>query len=626
MAKKQMENEFQSVKKDIDTFSYDVPEDILLKIEKQLELEKEREQISVSTLTKELMAIAPHRKSIIVVSIIMAMLAEIFNFASYFFGAYGAVWILEYAKGQNPSFDSLIKYGLLALASIIIYLILSGISSNLSHRTAFQILSKLRVILFEKLSKVPLGYMIENPLGKLKVTILEKVAELEDWVAHVMPELPSKILHPILGIIILFIVDWRVGLSLLAPVPFIILGFSMMMNKYRARGLVWACGYENVADRSTEYVKGIPVIKAFVQAEKSYKHFAEAVKFYYGSTMDWWKVSWLSMSIVTAAAAAPLIATLPVSLYLYNTGEINMTGLVLTLVLAVGIIPQLIAMMMSMDVFMLASNAWLLISELLNAPEQIRPSDDKRVDLDDSKGIEFENVNFSYINGLKVLDDVSFKANKNSMTALVGPSGSGKSTIAKLISSYWDVDSGSIKLGGIDIKDISFKQLMEEISYVSQDNYLFDVSVKDNIRLGNPSASDDEIIAAAKMANCHEFIMNLKNGYDTRVGDAGGQLSGGERQRITIARAILKPANIIVLDEATAYTDPENESQIQEAISRLIKGKSLIVVAHRLHTIRNAENIIVIDEGKVLAQGKHDELLKTCQLYSNLNMQYEREV
>ncbi len=626
MAKKQQESEFQSVKKDIDSLSFEVPDDILAKIEKQLELEKERPQISVSSLTSELMAIAPERKSIMIISIIAAMFAELFNFASYFFGAYGAVWILKYSKGQNPDINQLIKYGGLALVSIIIYLILSGISTNLSHKTAFMILSKLRATLFEKLSKVPLGYMIENPVGKIKVTILEKVGELEDWVAHIMPELPSKLIHPLLGVIILFVIDWRIGLSLLAPLPIIVLGFSMMMNKYRTRGLIWSCGYENVADRSTEYVKGIPVIKAFLQAENSYRHFADAVKFYYGSTMDWWKVSWLSMSIVTAAAAAPLIATLPVSLWLYSNGDITMTGLILTLVLAVGIMPQLIAMMMSMDIFMLASNAWLVVTELLNTPEQIRPNADERVNFDSSKGIEFENVNFSYINGVKVLDNVSFKTNKNTMTALVGPSGSGKSTIAKLISSYWDVDSGSIKLGGIDLKDISFEQLMEEISYVSQDNFLFDVSVKDNIRLGNPDATDDDIIQAAKMANCHEFIMNLKDGYDTYVGDAGGQLSGGERQRITIARAILKPANIIVLDEATAYTDPENESLIQEGISRLIKGKSLIVVAHRLHTIRNAQNIIVIDDGKVLAQGKHDELLETCELYARLNMQYEREV
>ncbi len=619
-------SEFENVKRDIESFSFDVPEDILLKIEKQLELEKERPQISAGTLTKELMAVAPERKGKMIMSIAVAMLAEIFNFASYFFGAFSAMWILDYARGGNPDMSQLVKYGLLALVSIMIYLVLSGISTNLSHRTAFTILSKLRVALFEKLSRIPLGYMIENPIGKIKVTIMEKVSELEDWVAHIMPELPSKLLHPILGIIILFFIDWRVGLSLLAPVPLIFLGMSIMMRKYRARGLLWTCGYENVAHRSTEYVRGIPVIKAFLQEEKSYEHFSDAVKFYYKSTMDWWKVSWVSMALVTAAAASPLIATLPVGLTLYSNGIISITELVLSIVLAVGILPQLMAMMMGLDLFMITSNAWLVVSELLNVPEQERPSADRRVVLDNNKGIEFDNVTFSYKGGVNVLNHVSFTADKDSVTALVGPSGSGKSTIAKLILSYWDADEGKISLGGVDVKNIPTEQLMEEISYVSQDNYLFDTSVRDNIRLGKPDATDEEVVAAAKLASCHDFIMGLKDGYDTRVGDAGGALSGGERQRITLARAILKPANIIVLDEATAYTDPENEAVIQEGISKLVKGKSLIVVAHRLHTIQNAQKILVVNKGQIVAEGRHSELLATSDIYARLHKQYEMEV
>ncbi len=622
--KKQKIDEFSAVKKDIDSFSYEVPDDILKKIENQLEIEKKRENITMSILNKELLAIAPERKKSMSLAIILAMIGEVFSFATYFFAAYGTMWIYNYSKTGTGNFNDLIKYASLAILSILVYLVLTGISTNLSHRTAFDILSKLRITLFEKLSKVPLGYMIENPLGKIKVTIMEKTAELEDWVAHIMPEIPSKFLHPFLASIVLFVVDWRIGLSLLAPVPLILLGMSMMMNKYRARGLVWSCGYENVADRSTEYVKGIPVIKAFLQEEKSYQHFSDAVKFYYNSTREWWKVSWLSMAIVTAAASSPLIITLPLIFNLYNKGEITVFTLILTLVLGVGILPQLVQMMMSMDVFMLASNAWLVISELLNVKEQDRP--DKRIEFNSEEGVEFKDVHFSYINGVKVLDNVSFKANKDEVTALVGPSGSGKSTIAKLISSFWDADEGNIFVGGVDVKNISFSQLMEEISYVSQDNFLFDTSIKDNIRLAKPDASDEEIVQVAKMANCHEFIMNLPDKYETRVGDAGGLLSGGERQRITIARAMLKPASIIILDEATSYTDPENEALIQEAISKLVKGKSLIVVAHRLHTIRHAQKIIVVDKGRIVGSGNHEELLSSCDTYARLNRQYEREV
>ncbi len=627
MAKKEKQkDEYLSVKDDLTSFNYEVPEDILLKIEKQLRMEKEREQITVGSLTKELLAVAPDKKGKLILSVVLAMIGEVFSFASYFFGAYGAMWIYQYYKTGSGDINGLIKYGLLALAAMAVHLILTGISTNLSHQTAFEILSKLRITLFEKLGKVPLGYMIENPVGKIKVTILEKVQELEDWVAHILPEFTSRALHPLFATVILFVIDWRIGLSLLAPIPIIILGMAMMMNKYRARGLVWSCGYENVADRSTEYVKGIPVIKAFLQEESSYRHFSDAVNFYYESTMDWWRVSWLSTSVVYAAAASPLIVTLPLAFRLYSKGELGISSLILTLVLAVEVLPQMIALMMGMDVFMLASNAWLVISELLNQKEQVRPKTGSRVGIDQSKGVAFENVRFSYASGVEVLKDVSFNINKSEVTALVGPSGSGKSTIAKLISSYWDVDSGKISIGGVNIKDISFNQLMEEISYVSQDNYLFDTSVKDNIRLGKPDATDEEIISAAKMANCHEFIMNLPNGYDTKVGDAGGQLSGGERQRITIARAMIKPANIIVLDEATAYTDPENEALIQEAIAKLVKGKSLIVVAHRLHTIRNAQKILVIEDGKVVGVGKHDDLLNSCDTYARLNKQYEQEV
>lgn len=620
-------DEFESVKKDIESFSYDVPSDIMEKVKRQLELERERPKISISGLTGELMAVAPDKKRTMAVSVIVATVAEVFNFASYFFGAYAANWILSYARGGDPDGGGLVKYGVLALLSIVIYLILSGVSTTLSHRTAFYILSELRVVLFEKLSKVPLGYMIENPVGKIKVTIFEKVGELEDWVAHVMPELPSRLVHPMFATVILFVIDWRIGLSLLVPIPAVMIGMGIMMNKYRARGAVWLCGYENVADRSAEYVRGMPVIKAFLQEDESYEHFSDAVRFYYNSTMDWWRISWFSMAIVMAAVSTPLIATLPVALYLYSAGSVSMSDLVLSLVLAIGILPQLMAIMHSMDIFMMASNAWLVVSELLYMDEQERPGEDVRVDLDGSKGVEFKDVSFSYVNGVEVLKDVSFTAEKGELTALVGPSGGGKSTIAKLILSYWDTDGGSIELGGVDTECISFNQLMEEITYVSQDNYLFDVSVRDNIRLGNPDATDEEIVDVAKMANAHDFIMNLKDGYDTRVGDAGGQLSGGERQRICIARAMIKPSTgIIVLDEATAYTDPENEALIQEGISRLIRGKSLIVIAHRLNTVRNADKILVVDDGRIVAEGTHEELLEVSAVYRGLNRQYERGV
>jgi len=276
---------------------------------------------------------------------------------------------------------------------------------------------------------------------------------------------------------------------------------------------------------------------------------------------------------------------------------------------------------MSFELFQMASKNWVPIKELLDMPAQKRPDAENRAAVCANQGIRFENVSFSYHDGKEVLHNISFETTPGQVTALVGPSGGGKSTIAKLLAGFWDPSSGFISLGGVETKDISFKQLAEEISFVSQDNFLFDVSIRDNIRLGKPNATDDEIIKAAKAAHCHEFIMALPEGYNTKAGEAGGAMSGGERQRITLARAILKPASTIILDEATAYADPENEALIQEAISHLVSGKNLVIVAHRLNTIKQAHQIILIDKGRIIAKGRHDELMKEP-LYANLWKQY----
>ncbi len=622
--KKKSFDEAKMIKKDIGTFGFDVSDEIYEKIDKQIALEKSQEKISPSILSKELFSVEPKLRGKIRLAGFFAAIGEIFSFASYFFGAYAASWLLKFSNGEESAFSNLIKYGCVALASLVLHLLLTGISTGTSHRIAFKILSRLRVTLFERLKEIPLGYMVENPIGKIKVLVQDKVNDLEDWIAHLMPELPARLLHPILATIILFVMDWRIGLSIFAPLPLIIIGYAIMMYKYRARYMLWVSSYSDVAEKSAEYVRGIPVIKAFLQDEKSFNQFSDSVNFYHKSTMDWWKNSWLSMGIVLAAGMSPLIATLPVAIHLYLAGQIEIFTLILSIVLPLSILPHAMPIANSFEVYTSSATSWSLIRELLFMKKQERPSADNRAKLDSSKGVEFKGVSFSYTEGTSVLEDVSFVANKGEMTAIVGPSGGGKSTVAKLISSYWDVDKGDIFISGANSKDMPFEQLMDEISYVSQDNYLFSTSILDNIKLGNPNASKDDVINAAKAANCHDFIMSLPNAYETNVGDAGGLLSGGEKQRITIARAMIKPANIIVLDEATAYADPENEALIQEAISRLVKGKTLIVIAHRLNTIKNADKILVMDKGKIVAEGKDEELLKRCDVYKRLNLQYEK--
>uniref|UniRef100_UPI000494969F ABC transporter ATP-binding protein n=1 Tax=Treponema pedis TaxID=409322 RepID=UPI000494969F len=415
--------------------------------------------------------------------------------------------------------------------------------------------------------------------------------------------------------------DWRIGLSIFAPLPIVIAGMAAMMYKYRGRMAVWLSSYANVADRSAEYVRGIPVIKAFAQDKLSYGKFADAVKFYHFSTMKWWKQSWLGKALMTAAMMTPQLVSMPLAFYFYGQGQIGIETLLLALTLPISILPQAFALMTSFELFQMASGNWGHIQELLDMPIQKRPDAEHRAAIDADKGIKFEKVSFSYTDGNEVLHDISFETKPGEVTALVGPSGGGKSTIAKLLAGFWDPSSGIISLGGAETKAISFKQLAEEISFVSQDNFLFDVSIRDNIRLGKPNATDEEIIAAAKAAHCHEFITALPEGYNTKAGEAGGAMSGGERQRITLARAILKPASTIILDEATAYADPENEALIQEAISHLVKGKNLVIVAHRLNTIKQAHQIILIDKGRIIAKGRHDELMKEP-LYANLWKQY----
>ena len=607
--------------KEVESLNLDVPDEIMQRIESDVEQSEKKPKISMGGLNKSLMSVAPEYKGRMRISVIFACIGELFSFSTYFFSAYAAGWLIKNAGGNPVGFHALMKYAFFAIGSLILYFVFSGFSTTISHKTSFSILAKLRQTLFEKLKVIPMGYLVDNPVGKIKVIIMDRVADMEDWVAHIMPELPSRLLHPILCTVILFYLDWRIGLSIFVPLPIIFVGMITMMYKYRGRMAVWLSSYANVADRSAEYVRGIPVIKAFAQDKASYGKFADAVKFYHFSTMKWWKQSWFGKALMMAAMMTPQIVSLPLVFYLYGNGQIGIETLLLSLILPFAILPQAFAIMTSFELFQMASNTWVSIQELLDMPVQKRPDAKNKVTIDRGKGIKFDNVSFSYHDGTEVLHNISFETSPGEVTALVGPSGGGKSTIAKLLAGFWDQSSGKISIGNVDTKNISFKQLAEEISFVSQDNFLFDVSIRDNIRLGKPNATEDEIIAAAKAAHCHDFIMALPNGYDTKAGEAGGTMSGGERQRITLARAILKPASTIILDEATAYADPENEALIQEAISNLVKGKNLVMVAHRLNTIKQAHQIILIDKGQIIAKGKHEELMEEP-LYVSLRKQY----
>lgn len=495
--------------KEVESLNLDVPDEIMRRIESDIEQSEKKPKISMGGLNKALMSVAPEYKGRMRISVIFACIGELFSFSTYFFSAYAAGWLIKNAGGNPIGFHTLLKYAFLAIGSLLLYFIFTGFSTSISHKTSFSILAKLRQTLFEKLKVIPMGYLVDNPVGKIKVIIMDRVADMEDWVAHLMPELPSRLLHPILCTVILFYLDWRIGLSIFVPLPIVSVGMITMMYKYRSRMAVWLSSYANVADRSAEYVHGIPVIKAFAQDKVSYGKFADAVKFYHFSTMKWWKQSWFGKALMTAAMMTPQIVSLPLAFYLYGNGQIGIETLLLSLILPIAILPQAFAIMMSFELFQMASNTWVSIQELLDMPDQERPDAKNKVTIDRSKGIKFDNVSFSYHDGTEVLHNISFETNPGEVTALVGPSGGGKSTIAKLLAGFWDQSSGKILIGNVDTKNISFKQLAEEISFVSQDNFLFDVSIRDNIRLGKPNASENEIIAAAKAAHCHDFIMAL---------------------------------------------------------------------------------------------------------------------
>ncbi|MDD3797009.1 MAG: ABC transporter ATP-binding protein [Lachnospiraceae bacterium] len=503
---------------------------------------------------------------------------------------------------------------LIALAAYLGSTWFSTLSTMLSHHSAFKILENIRTSLTAKLSRVPMGIIMDTPSGKFKTILVDTVEKLELPLAHMIPELTANTLVPILMLVYMFKQDWRIALVSLVTIPIGLVCYMGMMKDYEKRYDRVLTAGKNMDAAVVEYIGGIEVIKTFNQGASSYRKYSDAVKENEKAKATWFRQT--NGFYVAGISIMPscLLGVLPLGSYLFMSGSIEASAFITCIILALGLVKPLIQALQYTDNLAMAGSTIKEISGLLEKEELNRPH--KPVKLDNSQ-VSFENVGFGYGNA-EVLHGVSFKAVPKGMTAIVGPSGSGKSTVARLIASFWEAKSGAVRIGGVDVRELPLSQVMETISYVSQDTFLFHLSVHENIRIGRPGATDAEVISAAKQASCHEFISALPQGYDTILGDGGGSLSGGERQRIAIARAILKNSPVIVLDEATAFTDPENEAVIQKSISALVHGKTLIVIAHRLSTIVEADNIIVMNKGRIEAQGRHDELLKSCPLYMEL--------
>lgn len=511
----------------------------------------------------------------------------------------------------------IVKWCMIALLSYALKILTFTLSTGASHSMAYTILEWLRLRLADRFLHAPLGNVENHTIGEIKNMMVDKIENLEPPLAHMIPEGAGHIVLPIVSIIALFIIDWRLALASLVTFP---LSLVCMALTFKISGKNFA-KYDESANymNSTivEYIEGIEVIKAFGRAGVSYEKYAGAITDFRTFVIKWLSSTFATMKLSFALFPSTLIGTLPVALALANGGTITGAQAALAVMLSISMVGSLAKLEVFSENMRQVKFTVENLNEFLEMPEL--PEPEKRADVKHT-GVELRNVHFSYTGDEKdeVLHGVDLKLPEGSFTALVGPSGGGKSTVAKLISRFWDVTSGEITLGGVNIRNMPLAQLSGYVSFVTQDNYLFRCSLLENIRLGNPTATDEQVKEAARAAQCEEFIAKLPQGYDTPAGEAGKRLSGGEKQRIAIARMMLKNAPIVILDEATAFTDPENEDKIQRSIAELTKGKTLLVIAHRLSTIKNADNIVVLKNGKIEAEGTQQQLLENCPLYLDM--------
>ena len=498
----------------------------------------------------------------------LSLAASIASVGTGFVPFYAVFRIVEAAMEGRLTFEIAAPWLCLAAGSYVASKALFGISTLLSHVSAYTILETLRRDFIEKLMRASLGTVQEKSIGQIKNVFLDRIEGIEVPLAHMIPELSGSTLLALGLAAWLVAIDWRMAAACLVSVPIGLGIFASSLKEFNARYAAYMAESNHVNSVIVEYIEGIQVVKAFNQASDSYRKYADAVRSFKDYTMGWFRSTWVGMNLMASIMPTTLLGVLPVGLWMYFAGALSPSQFAMCVILALAVVDPI--------------------------------------------------MRFTYDEGDDVLHGVSLAIPQGSFTALVGPSGSGKSTIARLVARHWDVCGGSVSVGGVDVREMPLDQLSELVSFVAQDNYLFDATIRENIRLGRPQATDKEVAEAARAACCDEFVSKLPQGYDTQAGATGGALSGGERQRISIARAILKDAPIVLLDEATAFTDPENEDKIQRSIAKLSAGKTLVVIAHRLSTITAADNIIVIDKGSIVDQGTHDDLLAKCPLYERM--------
>lgn len=544
-------------------------------------------------------------------SVIIAVIGVFCSVVPYF----ALAKITQNIAISNTDLEFYIRPILLILGGLIGSVIFHEISTLISHNLAFRIIEDERKKLVRKINRLSMGEIEKRSSGEWTQFMVETLNKIEQPIAHVIPEVIANLIIPIALVVIIFIMDWRIGIANLITLPLGVLFSILMMGGYEEKSRNYQEAAKNMNTTAVEYIRGIQVIKAFNKSASSYGKFVDAVNSNRDSMLNWYLSVCFYMTAAMEVLPSTLLFVLPTSLYLYMNGSIEVGNLIMCVLLSYACYKPLIKAMSHMDTM---ANVRVVIDEIKNVmelPELERGNGEEKIR---SYDINFEKVCFAYNDKKKVFDNLSFSVKENKLTAIVGYSGGGKSTIAKLIAGYWNINKGKISVGNVNLKDVSLEKNMELVTYVSQENYLFRKSIIDNMRMANQNASIEEIKDACKKASCHDFIMSLPNGYETIIGESGSNLSGGERQRLTIARALLKDSPIVLLDEATAYSDPDNEAEIQKSIDALVENKTVIMIAHRLSTIIGADKIIVLNNGEIEAEGTHKELLGKSETYAKM--------
>ena len=560
---------------------------------------------------KRLLQIAGQRKSLLLASCTLAVIHSVLSLVPYALVFY----IIKELTQSQPNFTTIQQYVVYAIVMVIVSMVAFLLSGILSHIAAFNILYGLRKTITEKVGILPMGYLSHRNSGAFKKIISDDVERIETFVAHQIPDFVKAVALPLLTLGYLFSEDWRLALISCLPLLVLVVIMPLMFgSKNQNLTQKYHHSLEEMSAGIVEYVRAMPVMKIFQQSAETFDKYGKKVLTFHRFVSDWIRHSSPPFAIFMSFASNAMLPVLALGLYLYFHNGLTLATLLFFLILGTGYMRPVFAMSNMAMQLQLIEQGVQQIDKILEAPvlpETHTPQEPSHYD------IHFDKVSFAYDGEHYVLNDINFIAKEGSITALVGPSGAGKSTVGQLLSRFWDVQEGNISIGGVDIRQLSTEKLMQMVSFVFQDSFMFAQTMYENIRMGM-NKTKEEVIEAAKAAQIHDFIMSLPKGYDTLFGQQGVHLSGGEQQRFQLARAILKDAPILILDEATAFADPENEYKIQLAFSELIKGKTVLVIAHRLSTITSADQIIVFEKGEINTIGTHNELLQSSELYQRM--------